>query len=334
MIGGRPVWEGKKKGHLFVRVPVAEVLAGPLALPLHALVGGHDGPTLGITTTVHGDETLPPMIVRRLLREIDPNELSGCVCAVTVCNPLAMEVFGRQTPEQHGRTDLHEVFPGSAAGNLTQKMAHAIAVNLLDHVDAHVDYHCGGSGGRLQERVDFDKDAPRDVKEESLRLARCFGTVMVHENNLAGSAVRYVNDRGRPAFDAETAGIYLGPDATDYYMRAGADGLRNVMKALGMLPGGPTPPPRQACFATSHRVEVNPARGGFLESFFQRPAQLGQRVGKGTELGHVIDMHSLEVVEKLVAPVDGLLFFSRYSGAVDAGTKGFALADETGVKWM
>ena len=93
-------------------------------------------------------------------------------------------------------------------------------------------------------------------------------------------------------------------------------------------------PPRQACFASSHRVEVNPTHGGFLESFFQDSGQLGQRVDKGTELGQVIDMYSLEVVERLVAPVDGYLFFSRYSGVVDAGTKGFALADKAGIEWL
>jgi len=45
-------------------------------------------------------------------------------------------------------------------------------------------------------------------------------------------------------------------------------------------------------------------------------------------------MFSLEVVEEMVAPIDGYLFFSRYSGAVDAGTKAFALADEATSTWM
>ncbi|MDX1605190.1 MAG: succinylglutamate desuccinylase/aspartoacylase family protein, partial [Candidatus Competibacterales bacterium] len=237
-------------------------------------------------------------------------------------------------PEQHGKTDLHEVFPGSRGGNLTQKMAHAIATGLLDHVDAHIDYHCGGAGGRLQERVDFDTSSTPEVRGASLELARAFGTVMIHESNIAGSAVRYVNGRGKPAFNAETSGVYLGPGATRYYMDAGVAGLRRVLVALGILAGEPAAPARQACFGAAHRREVNPTRGGFLVSQFEEPEQLGTRVAAGTTLGEIVDLHTLETVEALVAPVDGYLFFSRYSGVVDAGTKAFALADEAGVQWL
>jgi hypothetical protein len=111
-------------------------------------------------------------------------------------------------------------------------------------------------------------------------------------------------------------------------------GLRNVLRAMDMLEGAPDPPPRQARFGTAHRVEVNPTRGGFLESKFQRTGELGTRIEQGTVLGEIVDMHSLEVVEELVAPVTGYLFFSRYSGVVDSGTKAFALADEAGVEWL
>ena len=38
-----------------------------LRLGLHVLTGHKDGPTLGILTTIHGDETFPLMAVRELL---------------------------------------------------------------------------------------------------------------------------------------------------------------------------------------------------------------------------------------------------------------------------
>jgi len=40
------------------------------------------------------------------------------------------------------------------------------------------------------------------------------------------------------------------------------------------------------------------------------------------------------VIEELLATVTGYLFFSRYSGVVDAGTKAFALAEEATSTWL
>ena len=48
----------------------------------------------------------------------------------------------------------------------------------------------------------------------------------------------------------------------------------------------------------------------------------------------MVDIHTLEVAEELRATVSGYLFFSRYSGVVDAGTKAFALAEESTSKWL
>jgi predicted deacylase len=328
------LWKDESEGRFFTRLLVTDTLSGSLVLPLHVVTGRKDGPTLGITATIHGDETVPAIMLRHLFGGLDLSQLSGRVCAIPVCNPPAMSAFGRQTPEQHGKTDLHEVFPGSAKGNLTQMIAASIASNLIDHVDVLIDYHCGGSGGRLQERVDIHRGAADDLKARSFNLARQFGTVFAHENNLAGTAVGYANSLGKPAFNAETAGVYLHPEDAGGYIDAGVGGFRNVMKSLGMLPGSVDPLPRQLQFTPESRKEVNPTRGGYLESFFQRPDELGTRVAQGTILGRLVDMYSLEVVEELVAPVDGYLFFSRYSGVVDAGTKAFALAEEASSQWL
>jgi predicted deacylase len=73
---------------------------------------------------------------------------------------------------------------------------------------------------------------------------------------------------------------------------------------------------------------------GFLQSKFNKPSDLGCRIEKGTELGKVVDIHRLDVIEELRAPVTGYLFFSRYSGVVDAGTKAFALAEEATSTWL
>jgi predicted deacylase len=337
MVAIPPPFSEKKgePGRQYVQLDVTRLASGAdLRLGLHVVTGSKDGPTLGILTTIHGDETFPLMAVRELLNTIDVKSLAGRVAAIPVANPLAVAVFNRQTPEQHGKTDLHEVFPGAARGNLTQKLANTITISLLDHVDALIDMHCGGLGGRLQSRADLDASASSKVYEQSLKLCRAFNTSFVHANNLAGTAARYCNGKGIPTANPEIGGVYLGPQAESEYLVETVAGLRLAMASLGMIAVPAMPEKKQLLFGVKSRVEVNPSVGGFLRSNFATPGDLGRRIEKGEKLGEVVDIHNLEVAEELRASVTGYLFFSRYSGVVDAGTKAFALAEEATSKWL
>jgi uncharacterized protein len=327
--------KGWAPGRRYVRLDVARLVSGvDLQLGLHLITGVKDGPTLGILTTIHGDETLGLMAVRELLNSIDIKSLHGRVAAIPVANPLAAALFTRQTPEQHGKTDLHEVFPGNSAGNLTQRIASVITTNVLDHIDALVDIHCGGLGGRIQNRTDLDASAQTDVYNRSLELCRAFNTPFVHSNNLAGTAAHYCNGRGIPTTNPEVGGVYLGQSAEDAYIKEVVTGLRSVMSALNMIDTPPKRDKKQLLFGVESRFEFNPSVGGFLRSYFDNPADLGCIVKKGTKLGEIVDVHSLEVVEELISSVTGYLFFSRYSGVVEAGTKAFAIAEEASTKWL
>ena len=194
--------------------------------------------------------------------------------------------------------------------------------------------HCGGLGGRLQSRADLDASADGAVYEQSLKLCRAFNTSFVHANNLAGTAARYCNGKGVPTVNPEIGGVYLGPQTESTYLAETVEGLRSVMAALGMVSAQEAKPKKQLLFNVKSRFEMNPSVGGFLQSRFASPGDLGRRVEKGELLGEIVDIHTLEVTEELRATVSGYLFFSRYSGVVDAGTKAFALAEESTSKWL
>ena len=330
----QPLWAGQKEGRSFTRIDVTTMLNGAmLAVPLHVVTGRHPGPTFGIVTNTHGDEFLATIAIREMLQELDTATLRGRLVIVSVANPLATANFGRQTPEQHGRTDLHEVYPGNARGNTTQMIAAAIATNVLNHVDALIDFHSGGSGGRLQARVDYNAQTPPELKAKNLALARAFGAPFVHENEFAGSASHYLNGRGVPAVNPEVGGAYLGEESTNHYTRMMVAGLHGMMRHLGMIPGE-AKPPRQIDFNTRARVEIRPRQSGYLVSHYEQPGDLGHLVTAGTRLGEVIDLYSYAVIEELTAPCDGYLFFSRYSGVVGGGTQAFALAQAETSRWL
>jgi predicted deacylase len=329
-----PLWTDQKEGRTFTRLEVTTMLNGAtLSVPLHVVTGGRPGPVFGIVTNTHGDEFLPTIAIRRYLGELDTAKLRGRLVIVSVANPMATANFGRQTPEQHGRTDLHEVYPGNARGNTTQMIAATITEHVLHHVDALIDFHSGGSGGRLQARVDYNTRTPDDLKKKNLALARAFGAPFVHENEFAGAAAHYLNGRGVPAVNPEVGGAYLGPGHTGYYTEMMVNGLAGMMRHLGMIEGA-SKPQRQIHFDLQARREIRPKHSGYLVSHYQRPEELGQLIKGGTVLGEVIDLYSYKVLETLTAPFDGYLFFSRYSGAVGGGTQAFALAEAAASTWL
>ncbi|MBM3358274.1 MAG: hypothetical protein FJY54_11170 [Betaproteobacteria bacterium] len=334
MSTAKPLWAGQEEGRWFTRIEVTTMLNGAmLALPLHVVTGRGTGPTFGIITNTHGDEFLPTTAIRRLIAELDTAKLKGRLAIVSVANPLATAAFGRLSPEQHGRTDLHEVYPGSPRGNATQMIAAAITENIIHHADAFIDFHSGGSGGRLQARADYSAKADGEVKRRSLELARAFGMPFVHENDLSGTAAHHANTRGIPAFNPEMGGSYLGPENTQLYAGQAIDGLRRVMTALGML-DGTVKPPRQLHFGLKSRREIRPRHSGYLVSHFERPDDLGKLIEGGIKLGEIVDLYSYEVLEELTAPCDGYLFFSRYCGVVGAGTQAFAVAEAATSQWL
>ena len=334
MSAQQPVWAKQKEGRFFTRIEVTTMLNGAmLAVPLHVVTGRRAGPTFGIVTNTHGDEFLATIAIRDMVDTLDTATLSGRLAIVSVANPMATANFGRQTPEQHGRTDLHEVYPGNARGNTTQMIAAAIAANVLHHVDALIDFHSGGSGGRLQGRVDYNSQTPPELKAKNLALARAFGAPFVHENEFAGSAAHYLNGRNVPAVNPEVGGAYLGPEHTRYYKQMMIAGLHGMMRHLGMIPGA-VRPPRQIDFNTKSRLEIRPRQSGYLVSHYEQPGDLGRLVTSGTRLGEVIDLYSYAVTEELTAPNDGYLFFSRYSGVVGGGTQAFALAQAATSRWL
>ncbi len=316
----------------YKEIKIADTLNSQIVLPVHEYVGSDKNIKLGIICTVHGDETFPAFFLKNFFEELNTLKFEGSIVATSVANSLAMMNFNRQTPEQHGKTDLHEVFPGSPKGNITQRMAYSIKENIIDKVDVLIDYHCGGSGGRLQDRVDFNSDANEEIKFKSLNVAKNFGTFFIHENNLKGTAVNYANSQNKIAFNAETGGVYLSKIDRDYYLNNALKGIKNIMKSLQMLEGKVENNLEQITFNTKARIEVNPNKSGFLVSNFESHADLGKLIKKGDRLGYIFDMYTLNMIEDLISPVDGYLFFSRYSGVVDVGTKAFALADSNQVK--
>ncbi len=336
-MNGADVWEIEGAtiapgDYEYVNIPVARMLTGSeTGLPLHCVRGAKPGPTLSVLACVHGDEPQPIRAFQNVLVQIDRARLSGALQLVPVANPFAFSNFSRQSPDQHEHTNLWGVFPGSAKGTLTQRYAQKIRETLIEGADYLVEFHSGGTAGRIQRRVDMDSDAQGAPAEKSRGMAIAFasgGARLVHGVPFSkSSASGHALAQGIPAVSVEIGGAYLPEFEENLYRTDLEKGFLNLLVHLGMLLGEEKRM-RITYFDVAHRAEVNPSNGGYLVSRKTHFTDLGEKVREGELLGEMLDPYRLEVVEELRSPADGVLFFSRCSGPFEVGNKGFAIATE------
>ncbi len=273
--------EGVTKGFLKVgELPDGQAMRIPVAI----LRGSQSGPVLWLHGCVHGNEYCGTFIIHELLRSLKPQDIAGTVVALPILNVTAFEKNQRMSPfEGYNGGDLNRCFPGKPTGTLTEQIAHAVYAPLRKHADYLVDFHTA-----MTEDVRWAlfANVPGDVGKQGEGIARAFGfrsTLPAPPDILGGSAMMTAAKDGIPAFIVEAGG--KGPAFSEELVKDGAERLRNVMRHLGMLRGAVTDYGKQWHF--SNFAWVHATQGGL----FQRTARCGDRVEKGTVIGHYQDLH-------------------------------------------
>jgi predicted deacylase len=261
----------------------------PLRIALYEVNGRQDGPTLGVSALIHGDEITGAEIIRRVLENTDPSALRGRLRLIPVANPLSFQTVTRGMPLAVEIGNLNRVFPGDASLDLPARMARALETHFVDGITHLVDLHAGGTFPI----VDYS------ISLRDLDLALAFGQRVVRPvDGYAGTMGALAAARGKPCVVAELGGGYV-LDAQ--YVEMGVRGVRNVMKHLGMLEGTPERPPRQT--VVPEITTLRPGHGGLLYSQLTT-GQINQEIPKGTLLGRVVSPYTFETLEELRAPFE------------------------------
>lgn len=224
---GISVSAGRKKD---VQVRLARMPAGTWAtMPVVLLHGTQPGPTIWLSGAVHGDELNGIEIVRQILAQLKPKELSGTVIAVPIVNVFGVTLSSRYLPD---RRDLNRSFPGSKRGSLAGRIAQLFTSSVIARSDIGLDFHTG-SGGRdnlPQVRGDLDDPATRAVAEAF------HAPLMLHAKPRKGSLRATARKQGKAAL------IFEGGEAGRFDNRvvdAGVAGALRVMHHHGMIASAP-----------------------------------------------------------------------------------------------
>ncbi len=235
--------------------------------------GAHAGPTLCITGVVHGDEHNGLEVVRRVLYELDPAQLSGAVIGVPIVN---LDGFRRGTRYLPDRRDLNRYFPGREQGSAASRLAFSLFENVIRSCSYLVDVHTGSF-----HRTNLPQLRGDLTNLDVVDLSRRFGaTVILHNRGAAGTLRRAATDSGIPTITLETGEPMR---IQDREVRQGVDAIGVALNALSMYPRKVRWTAQAPVYFQSRWVRVN--AGGVLIS----GVRLGDVVAQGARLGTVTD---------------------------------------------
>lgn len=311
----------------FEWLPVTRRSSGEtLSIGMHTIQGTKDGPTLGLFSTSHGDEAFPILIMREVLRRIDPATLKGRILAIPIGNPVAFESFTRTTGQgmNTDKNNMNRVFPGTPEGWLTEQMADVITTQFVNQIDYLLDFHSGGLESGIDYVLTHAGDDPTNVSSQE--LSRIYGTEILfeHANKVHSDTLTdFTISKGIPSAVVEVGGSFTDEAG---YLEKCVRGVFNTLVHLGMLPGTVELPARQ--YMMRRRVLVRPKNGGMFvpEVGFDR---LGKTVPGGTVLARVICAHSFEELDVFTAPYEEtvMIMMRGVLSRVNPGDYAYILGD-------
>jgi uncharacterized protein len=261
-----------------------------IAVPTAVLVvhGVREGPTLCLTAALHGDELNGIEIVRRVLYELDPQQLSGTVIGVPIVNLHGFRRGSRYLPD---RRDLNRFFPGAAHGSSASRIAHSFFEQVIRRCDALVDIHTGSFQRTNLPQLRADMKVPAVASLTSGFTA----TAVLHNPGEPGSLRRAAVEAGIPAVTLETG---EPGRLQEKKIGHGTQGIAGLLDHLGMVVRASARPAPEPVYYESTWVRAD--RGGLLFG----AVSLGQRVRTGELLGTVTDPIT-NVRSELRAPQNG-----------------------------
>ncbi len=277
-----------------------------VAIPCIVIRGAGDGPVMTALACQHGRELHGIEAIRRVATDLDPARLRGACIFIPCANPLAVRMRQQDYPHEYGRYlpgprgfNLNRVWPGVADGSLYEQMAAAMWEQAVAHSQVCIDLH-----GWSRRSASLVWGHRRDAE-----LVRAFGLeIHMIKNDLDAGAPRggcletACFQAGIQSLTAELTPQNL---LCERSVRAGERGLRNVMKALGMLEGEPDLSESRYAFdeGDDERLLTAPI-AGLLVCDRQPPALVRQ----GDVIARLVDLNNVLHVEAIVSPIDGVLF--------------------------
>jgi predicted deacylase len=291
-----------KRNLLCMTAPVRE----GFDIPCHEIGPKSAYPAVALVAGLHGDEINGVFILSRLadfLNNVEAGKypelkLIKRVLLIPAVNVLGVNLRTRTWP--FDKTDLNRMFPGNTIGETTERIAYAV-LEATKRADYRIDIHTASAD--FEEVPQVRLYGPSDAERETARL---FGLPAVMERSLS------------PVFTTTMMYSWKVWPGQSFVFRVGQAGtvqlahcqrvFRSMVAFLGkvgVLEGVEIAvEDEEVCYfdkGSAFRVFAEKA-GTFVSD-----SAVGRWVRAGQELGYIYDSFGGNVIEKVVAPVAGLL---------------------------
>jgi Predicted deacylase len=288
------------------RLPVGETRDGTtVGLPVAVINGAKQGRTLYVQAASDGDELNGVGVIREVVPQLDPAELSGTILVVGVVNYHGFQVAEHRNPIDD--TKMNRTYPGDETGTSSERIA-AATFDAATRADVVLDLHQGSTSNMIDEvRV---RCGPRHrIHDECLELAKAFNCgYVLDQKGPDGQLARAAPDEGIPTIDPELGGA-VGLDESS--VRRGVEGVFNVLAHYDFLDG-------EAPMQTQTRASGFDQYGSPVGGLVDLRRDLGERVSPGDVLFEVTDVFGQQRAD-VTADTSGVLWRSRRLPQVASG---------------
>jgi len=290
-----------QKANGYIQVP-AGVDAGT-NIPVVVVNGTKPGPVLALVTGAHGTEYVSIIAVEKLIRELEPAEVSGTVILVPLVN---VQSFEQKVPHVNpvDNKSMNRFYPGKMDGTQTDRALYLITKEVVDKCDYLIDYHGGDLDESLRPYAYWGAVGKAEQDRVSKQMVLAFGLdhiIIWSDRPTDINATRYLDNtasvRGKPSIVVEAG--HAGTVETDDVALL-VNGTLSTMRYLKMIPGEPKFIENPVWLEKV--VDVLADGPGIWYPLVKR----GTYVQEGMKLGYITDYFG-KVMQEPRAPVSGVV---------------------------
>ena len=303
-------------------------------LPLTVINGKRGRNSNGILCFggTHGNEYEGQISVKRLCRDLDPEQMVGRVILIPQLSESACNANTRISPLDG--VNMNRAFPGNPRGTISYRISNFIKKHIFPLGRVVIDIHSGGKEGAFPICTSFHPIPDRAQRAEIATVSRLFDTpfVFIYSSAMASGLL---TDEAEAEGKVTIGGEFGGGETTSRFgVKHAYEGMLNVLRHYGHLEG------EIQSIRDSRSSSAKLVKADKLNAYVPCPrdgvwepvADLGDAVTAGQLIGRLHDFadHTSPALE-IRAPNEGFLIMMHLSARPLKGQTLYVIGEE--VAW-